>query len=83
VKLTDPAQFARYYRLEVLDKLDPQKVLQDLGGDNFIMCCWEAAGEFCHRQVVAVWLKLAGVDVEELNPKLRRHDAWLRQMRGV
>jgi len=83
IKIVNPSQFVQAYRLEVLDKLDPQKVLQDLGGDNFIMLCWESAGEFCHRQMVAAWLrKLTGAVIDEFNPKLRRHDAWLRQMRG-
>ena len=81
VKLTDSQEFIRRYRAEVLDKLDPRQVLQDLGGDDLIMLCWEAPGEFCHRRVVAVWLrKELGITVEEFDPKLRRHAAWLREL---
>jgi hypothetical protein len=76
-----PEEFIRAYRAEVLDKLDPRQVLNDLGGDNCIMLCWEPPGQFCHRQVVAAWLKKElGLDVPEFNPRLRRHREWLREM---
>ncbi len=82
VKIADPQEFIRLYRAQVLDKLDPRKVLLDLGGDDFIMLCWEAPGEFCHRVVVGAWLrKELGVVVEEFNPKMKRHDEWLRRMK--
>jgi hypothetical protein len=62
-------EFIKAYRAEVLDKLDPVKVIQDLGGDDFILLCWEAPGEFCHRRVVARWLEEAmGIEVPELIP---------------
>jgi len=84
IKIIDEATFIPLYRAQVLDKLDPYKIIRDLGGDNFIMLCWEAPGEFCHRRVVAAWLrKETGVLVEELNPKLRRHQYWLREMEGM
>lgn len=84
VKIMDPTIFTRLYKAEVLEKLDPMKVIRDLGGDNFIMCCWELPGEFCHRRVVAAWLrKSTGVLVEEFNPKLRGHVEWLREMQGA
>jgi uncharacterized protein YeaO (DUF488 family) len=74
--------FIRLYRAEVLDRLEAARVLQDLGGDDFLMLCWEAPGENCHRQVVAAWLKKElGLEVPEFNPKLRSHQAWLRKMR--
>jgi len=78
----DEATFIPLYRAQVLDKLDPHKIIKDLGGDNFIMCCWEDPGVFCHRRVVAAWMqKHTGVLVEELDLKLRRHADWLREMR--
>ena len=81
VKIMDPPIFTRLYKADVLDNLDPYKVIGDLGGDNFIMLCWEAPGEFCHRRVVAAWLrKETGILIEELNTKLRRHQEWLREM---
>lgn len=81
VKITDHEQFIKLYKAEVLSKLDPQKVIQDLGGDDFIMLCWEAPGEFCHRRVVAAWLYAElGMLVDEFNPKLKRHQQWLKEM---
>ena len=82
IKIMDPATFIPLYRAQVLDRLDPHKIIQDLGGDDFVMLCWEPPGKFCHRQVVAAWLKKElGLEVPELNPKLRGHQEWLRKMR--
>ena len=84
IKIMDEATFIPLYRAQVLDRLDPHKIIRDLGGDNFLMLCWEAPGEFCHRRVVAVWLeKSTGIKVEEFNPRLRNHQEWLRQMEGM
>jgi len=84
IKIIDPQTFTKLYKAEVLDKLDPVKVIRDLGGDNFVMLCWEAPGKFCHRRVVAAWMrKHTGVLVEELDLKLRRHADWLREMQGT
>ena len=81
IKIMDEATFIPLYRAQVLDRLDPHKIIQDLGGDDFIMLCWEAPGEFCHRRVVAAWIrKHTGILVEELDPKLRRHAGWLRNL---
>jgi hypothetical protein len=84
VKISDPEHFLKIYRVQVLDKLEGRQVVQDLGGDNFILLCWESPGEFCHRRVVAAWLKKEmGLEVPELDPKLRRHQEWLKAMAGV
>ena len=37
IKIMEPERFIPLYRAQVLDKLDPMKVIRDLGGDNFIM----------------------------------------------
>ena len=77
----DPQTFTKLYKAEVLDRLDPMRVIREMGGDDFIMCCWEPPGEFCHRRVVAAWMrKETGLLIEELNTKLRRHQEWLREM---
>jgi hypothetical protein len=83
VKISEPQQFIRLYRTQVLDRLDARQVLRDLGGDDVVLLCWEPPGEFCHRQVVAAWLKAQmGIAVEEFNPRLRSHREWLRRMEG-
>jgi hypothetical protein len=84
IKIMDPETFIPLYKAQVLDKLDPHKIIKDLGGDNFIMLCWEDPGVFCHRRVVAAWMqKHTGVLVKELDLKLRRHADWLREMQGA
>lgn len=52
------------YNELVLSKLNPHKVVEDLGTDP-IMICYEKPGEFCHRHLVAKWLQTAGYPVEE------------------
>ncbi|MDD3655011.1 MAG: hypothetical protein PHO01_12700 [Desulfotomaculaceae bacterium] len=77
----DHGTWAILYKKQVLDNLDPQKVLSDLGGDNFIMLCWEAPGEVCHRRQIAHWLEeKLGIEVPELNLRLKAHTSWLREM---
>jgi len=84
VKVTDQVQFIRLYKAQVLDTLDAAQVLRELGENNVIMLCWEPPGEFCHRRVVAAWLqKELGFEVPEFNPKLRRHQDWLREMQEL
>jgi hypothetical protein len=79
IKIMEPERFIAFYRAQVLDKLDPMKMIRDLGGDDFILLCWEPPGEFCHRRVVAAWLrKHTGVLIEEFIPSHKRHAAWLR-----
>jgi len=61
-------EYAIEYRRDVLDKLDPAKVFQELGSDA-VLLCWEAPGKFCHRQLVAAWLEDAlGIEVPEYVP---------------
>ncbi|MBM4289839.1 MAG: hypothetical protein FJ135_17150 [Deltaproteobacteria bacterium] len=57
------------YRVEfqkILDRLDPRKVLEDLGEDA-VLLCWEPPGKFCHRRLVAEWLEShLGIEVPEM-----------------
>lgn len=56
--------YVQEYWKEVLSKLDPEKVYDDL--DNSILLCYEDENEFCHRHIVAAWFEiLLGVDVSE------------------
>ena len=53
-----------YYN-QVLSKLDPEKVFNDLKYNTLL--CWEKSGEFCHRRIVAKWIeKHIGVDIPEI-----------------
>ena len=59
----DDVQYTAEYR-EQLAKLDAKKVAADLAGK--ILLCYEKNG-FCHRHLVAEWLKANGVVCEELH----------------
>lgn len=62
----DMDEYLNYYQHLVLDKLDPERVYNELG-DDAILLCWEKAGEFCHRLIVAEWFKVnLGIEVNEL-----------------
>ena len=62
----DESEYTRRYREEVLSKLDPAAVRADLGEDA-VLLCWERAGAFCHRRLVAEWLEEGlGVSVPEV-----------------
>lgn len=54
------------YNRDVLAKLDPTKVISDLGNDA-VLLCWETPGDQCHRRLVAAWLEKAlNIKVPEL-----------------
>ena len=59
------SQYSRRYYKETLGKLNPEKVYKDLDGK--ILLCHEPSGNFCHRRLVAKWIKDSlGVEVPEL-----------------
>jgi len=61
-----PSLYTEIYKEEVLDKLDPKIVGSLLVGK--ILLCWEGSGKFCHRHLVAEWLKDNGFEVKEIYP---------------
>lgn len=58
--------FINKYKETVLNHLDPHEVYNKLGQDA-ILCCYETPDKFCHRHLIAEWLKKAGYDIEEYN----------------
>lgn len=61
----DDKRYTEEY-LKILAKLDPQKVVDDLG-DGTIMLCYESPKDFCHRHIVAHWLnKHLGLNIQEI-----------------
>jgi hypothetical protein len=51
-----------------LEKLDPAKVVSDLGNDA-ILLCFEDRNAFCHRRLVADWIySKLGILVSEFIP---------------
>lgn len=66
IKIKDQNIYRRLYYEEVLSKLDPHQVYEDLGGPDAIMLCWESPGKFCHRRIVAEWMGNAlGITIDE------------------
>ena len=57
--------YIEQFYLEVLSKLDPEEVLREL--DDHVLLCFEEPDQFCHRHIVAAWLKiLLGINVPEI-----------------
>lgn len=56
--------YTELYKELVLSKLDPVRVLEELGPDP-ILLCYEKPNDFCHRHIVADWFKLAGYRTQE------------------
>ena len=48
--------YVREYWNQVLSKLDPEKVYNEL--DNSALLCYESNMEFCHRHIVAAWFEI-------------------------
>ena len=66
VNIKDEDIYRDRYKQQILDRLDPIKVFEDLGQDA-VLLCWERSGEFCHRLLVAEWLEEnLGIEVKEL-----------------
>lgn len=62
------------YQETVLNKLNPKVIAYRLQafGDHVVLCCYESPEEFCHRQLVADWLRSAGIEVREYDRVLSR-----------
>ena len=68
--LISEEEYTKFYKKEVLDKLNVSNVYTDLyhkyDSANFTLLCYEKVGVFCHRHLVADWLNANGFKVEEL-----------------
>jgi hypothetical protein len=66
LKIKDMAVYDKVFKEKILGRLDPKKVYEELGEDA-VLLCFEAPGEYCHRRVVAEWLENnLGIQVPEL-----------------
>lgn len=62
----DEEFYTKQYYKEVLDKLDPKEIYDEIGEDS-VLLCWEKPGSFCHRRIVAKWLEdNLSIKIEEL-----------------
>jgi uncharacterized protein YeaO (DUF488 family) len=55
--------YENLYREQTLNKLDPSKVAKKLEGKTLL--CYEKSEDFCHRHIVAKWLRENGFACEE------------------
>lgn len=62
-------KFTKDYNEQILAKLDPHGLINDLtrwvGDKDIAFVCYEKPTDFCHRHLVADWLRKAGYDCEE------------------
>ena len=56
-------RYIKDYNQSVLSKLDPAKVFRDLDGK--ILLCYEKPTDFCHRHLLAEWLREHGYPCKE------------------
>lgn len=62
----DIKRYEEQYRKQILSKLEPKEVYEELGEDA-VLVCWEGPKKFCHRHIVAKWFeKCLGIKVDEL-----------------
>lgn len=65
----DNEYYVEHFNSEVLSKLDYTSILNKLSrfGDleKLVLICYEKPGDFCHRHLVANWLKEHGTICEE------------------
>jgi hypothetical protein len=62
--------YTRRYRSEVLSQQDMQQflktVVQASGGQDVALCCYEKPEDFCHRHILADWIKeKLGIEISE------------------
>lgn len=64
-------QYIEQYHKQVLNQLEPKTILQEIhelsNSPKIVLLCYEKFGDFCHRHIVAHWLKNSGYNVCELD----------------
>nr|DAV11376.1 MAG TPA: protein of unknown function DUF488 [Caudoviricetes sp.] len=63
-------EYTRRYRSEVLSRQDMQQFLKTVeqasGGQDVALCCYEKPEDFCHRHILADWIKeKLGIEISE------------------
>lgn len=70
----DNDYYIKCFKEQVLDKLDATNVVLDLsrlvygfnvGENDIALICYEKPSDFCHRHLVAQWLRDGGFDCRE------------------
>lgn len=63
-------EYTRRYKSEVLAQQDMSQFLRTVelagGGQDVALCCYEKPEDFCHRHILADWIKeKTGVEIKE------------------
>lgn len=65
----NPIEYTRRYEKEVLAQLNIAHVLREISrlsdGHDVALCCYEKGGQFCHRHLLADYLREHGIPIEE------------------
>lgn len=69
--------YKKRFKEEVLSRVNPVVFVENLkkysNGKDVALCCFEKPNEFCHRHLVAEWLKeKLGINVEEFGVKVSK-----------
>ena len=72
-EIHDNDYYLQNFDEQVLAALDPDEVVNELNefirnypiDTEIALICYEKPGDFCHRHIVAEWLKGAGYEVKE------------------
>ena len=61
--------YTSQFKQQVLNRLDPLLVEDELlaitNGRTFCLICYEKPGDFCHRHIVAEWMRESGINIQE------------------
>lgn len=65
----DEDYYTKCFNEQILDRLSVKNIIQDLqtlsNGKDICLLCYEKSTDFCHRHLVANWLRKNGFDCEE------------------
>lgn len=64
------AQYIARYRNEILSNYDPRQIVEELSqltsySERIVLLCYEKPQDFCHRDIVRSWLRVAGFQCHE------------------
>ncbi len=63
----DEAEYEKQYREKILSRLEAKKIYEMF--QKSVLLCWEPAGEFCHRRIIASWIQEElGIEIPEWQP---------------
>lgn len=69
----DNEYFIKRYKEQIIDTLKADEVVEDLLSvlpdteHDIVLVCYEKSTDFCHRHLVANWLRENGIECEEWN----------------